>query len=663
MKYFGAQYYPDYTPKADWEKDIRLMKVAGMNVTRMAESSWQNLEPEEGKFEFDWQDEAIQLFEKHEIKVILSTPTYIPPIWMIDKYPEILSVNENNDVVAPGARHHYCFNSIAYLEATDRIVFALGQHFGNHPNVIGWQIHNELGLSTCYCDRCLLAFHQWLEKKYTTIDQLNDEWLVSWSRKFTRFEQIPFPHRQNGEGGHILPLVLNHRQYRSDTIVSFQKRQYDILKPHVGDRWITHNVASGLYLGFNTYDLAEHMDVAGWDNYPDLQGGWRHASISHRLFRGLKSRPHWAMEQICGRIGNDQYAGASPAPGQISRWIWHTYALDGEGILFWLLRSKPGGNWPYWQGILLPNGQTSERYDELKQIGNQLKPVFQAIEQANKKPHAIQVPQPKVAIIFDYEDIWILEREKGDFHFSAINALLDLYQATAKWGLHVDVISSSADLKPYHIVLAPLLARNRDAMNNKLKTFVEHGGIVILGPRSGRYSSGGTLSLDTAPAGLDQISGIEVLDYDILETEVKFIQNTDEQITSKYWVDLIQPTTATPIASILHGRYKKRPLVTWNKTGQGGVFYCGGYLDSKGWENVIDAALAKANIQPYWRLPDDCEAIAYQSVTFLFNHSAKESVVYFPDKYFDLIEQKNIEPGLYWLKPEQTLALERISSE
>ncbi len=659
MKYFGAQYYPDYTPKADWEKDILLMKAAGMNVTRMAESSWQNLEPEEGVFHFDWQDEAIQLFEKHDIKVIMSTPTYIPPIWLVDQYPEILQVNEHNDVVAPGARHHYCFHSQAYLTATDRIAHALGKHFGNHPSIIGWQIHNELGLSTCYCERCLQAFHQWLENKYHSIEQLNEAWLVTWSRKFTRFGQITFPHRQNGEGGHILPLVLNHRQFRSDTIVSYQKRQYDILKRYVGERWITHNVASGLYLGFNSYDLARHLDVAGWDNYPDLQGGWRHASISHRLFRGLTLRPHWAMEQICGRIGNDQYAGASPRPGQISRWIWHTYALDGEGILFWLLRSKPGGNWPYWQGILLPNGQTSERYDELKQIGNQLKPVFQAIEQITKKTKVRQAPQLKVAILFDYEDIWILDREKGDFHFSAINALLDLYQATAKWGLHVDVISSNEDFQDYPIVIAPLLARNRDETTSKLKAYVERGGIAILGPRTGRYTTEGTLSLQDAPAGLNQIAGIDVLDYDILETEVKFNQQTDEILTSKYWIDLIQLRTAIPLASIHNGRYKKRPLVTWNKTSQGGVVYCGGYLDGKGWKLVVDTALAKANIQPYWCLPDDCEAILYQSVTFLFNHSTEERVVYLPDAFFDLIEQKNIEPGLYWLKPEQTLALER----
>ena len=37
---FGAAYYPEYMPDSRLEKDMQMMKEAGMNVLRIAESPW-----------------------------------------------------------------------------------------------------------------------------------------------------------------------------------------------------------------------------------------------------------------------------------------------------------------------------------------------------------------------------------------------------------------------------------------------------------------------------------------------------------------------------------------------------------------------------------------------------------------------------------------------
>ena len=49
---FGAAYYPEYMPYDRLEKDIAMMKRAGMNVLRIAESTWSSLEPEDGRYDF-----------------------------------------------------------------------------------------------------------------------------------------------------------------------------------------------------------------------------------------------------------------------------------------------------------------------------------------------------------------------------------------------------------------------------------------------------------------------------------------------------------------------------------------------------------------------------------------------------------------------------------
>jgi beta-galactosidase len=664
LKYFGAAYYPDYTPREEWERDIALMQQAGMNVTRITESSWQNLEPSAGDFRFTWLEDAVATFAKYQIKVILSTPTYIPPLWLVTQSPDILSIDEDGQTVAPLARHHYCYYSQAYLEATDRIVEAMGQHFGRDENVIGWQIHNELGLSTCYCTRCLTAFHRWLQNKYGTIAQLNAAWLETWSHTFTAFEQVTFPNRPNGEGGHILPLIMDHRQFRSDTMANYQNRQKDILKKYVGDRWITHNSASGMFLGFNTYEMFAELDVAGWDNYPDLQGGWRHASLSHRLFRGLKARPHWALEQICGRIGNDQIAGPSPSPGQIRRWIWHTYAMDAEGILFWLWRSKPGGNWPYWQGILAPNGVPSERYDEISATGNQFKALWPAMMNGiTESAHTPANPSVRAALLLDYDDQWLLAREKGDAQFHPNSTMLDVYEGMMKWGLQVDVLSAHANWQSYPLIVASHHVIERPEVCNKLEQFVRSGGILILGPRTSRYTPQYTLSARKEEAPLHRIAGIQLRDYDIVNVDIRFVHDPEMICKSQYWLDLIETAGAETLATVSSGRYRGKPISTWHSLGQGGVIYVAGYLDFQGWSEVLHIALKKAYLQPYWRVPHACEVIQLGATTFIFNHSLEERVIYIPGPFRDYLSNDMISTGLYWLKPEQILALGRIMDE
>ena len=57
--YFGAAYYPEFWPEARWAVDARMMQKAGVNGVRMAEFAWSALEPEEGRYDFDWLDRAV----------------------------------------------------------------------------------------------------------------------------------------------------------------------------------------------------------------------------------------------------------------------------------------------------------------------------------------------------------------------------------------------------------------------------------------------------------------------------------------------------------------------------------------------------------------------------------------------------------------------------
>ena len=80
----GVDYYPEQWDRSLWEKDVAMMKDAGVKVVRMGEFAWSRLEPQEGKYDFSWLDEIIGLFEKAGIEVFLGTPTNTPPLWLYE---------------------------------------------------------------------------------------------------------------------------------------------------------------------------------------------------------------------------------------------------------------------------------------------------------------------------------------------------------------------------------------------------------------------------------------------------------------------------------------------------------------------------------------------------------------------------------------------------
>src|ERR1700744_1189471 len=82
----GAAWYPEQWPESRWAADVELMEKAHMHVVRVGEFAWTAMEPQEGKYELDWLERAINLAGQHGIYVILGTPTAGPPVWMATQY-------------------------------------------------------------------------------------------------------------------------------------------------------------------------------------------------------------------------------------------------------------------------------------------------------------------------------------------------------------------------------------------------------------------------------------------------------------------------------------------------------------------------------------------------------------------------------------------------
>ena len=363
--YIGADYYPEHWPAARWKEDAKWMREAKFNVVRLAEFAWVFLEPEEGRFEFGWLDEALATLGREGISAILGTPTAVMPAWVARKYPETLAMQRDGTRATWGVRKNNCFTSGAYRLLSERITRAMAEHYAKTPNVIGWQTDNEFGGPVCTCETCRGEFQDWLRAKYQTLDELNRAWGTHfWGHRYGTWGEIQVAM----DGGSFNPsLCLDWNRFVSWLNVRFQRDQVRILRKVCPTHFITHN-----FMGFapdiNYFDLAEDLDHVSWDNYPvwgkpDIPYD---ASAMADLMRGLKRKNFWIMEQTAGPGGWGSF-GRNPRPGEIRKVAYQQLAHGADGQLWFRWRTCTAGREQYWHGLLGHDGKGLRRYKEAAQ--------------------------------------------------------------------------------------------------------------------------------------------------------------------------------------------------------------------------------------------------------------------------------------------------------
>src|SRR5262245_20209974 len=132
----GVDYYPEQWPEERWSVDAQMMAELGLSYVRVGEFAWSLLEPEEGRFQWEWLERTIERLQEEGLQVILGTPTAAPPPWLTSRY-DIFQRNEDGVVKGPGSRRHGCANNPDYRRHTRRIVTALAQQFGQHSVIVG----------------------------------------------------------------------------------------------------------------------------------------------------------------------------------------------------------------------------------------------------------------------------------------------------------------------------------------------------------------------------------------------------------------------------------------------------------------------------------------------------------------------------------------------
>lgn len=188
---FGTAYYPEYMPYERTDQDIAMMKAAGMNTVRIAESTWSTLEPAEGIFDFSYIDRVLEKTEKAGMLVIVGTPTYAVPAWLVRKDPDIMAeTSEGREKY--GHRQIFDLLNPTFRKHAEIVIRKLAAHTAGHKNVTGFQIDNETKHYDNMGRRMQAGFRQYLKEKFVTTERLNEAFgLAYWSNSIYDWEDFP----------------------------------------------------------------------------------------------------------------------------------------------------------------------------------------------------------------------------------------------------------------------------------------------------------------------------------------------------------------------------------------------------------------------------------------------------------------------------------------
>ncbi len=640
---FGAAYYDEYMPYDRIETDFKLMKDAGMNVIRIAESTWSTWEPEDGRFDFTHLRRMLDNAVKYDLKVIVGTPTYAVPSWLVKKYPDIMAVTKDGQFLY-GHRQLTDITNPDYLRYAERMIRRLMEECAGYENIIGFQLDNETRAAGAASPETQKIFVERLKKKYPDINEFNREFgLDYWSNRVDNWEDFPdIRGTINGS------LSAAYKRFLRDVITEFLLWQRSILLEYMRpDQFITHNFdfawdgySCGVQPLVDQINAAEAVDIAGADIYHPTGGKLDGTVISFggMIARSLKKDRYFVLEtQAQGNTAWLSY------PGQLRLHAYSHLASGAASVMYWNWHSIHNAIESYWKGVLSHDLTPGETYREISEWRHEMLPLEKTITgNAGKFDTAILVDSASLAGIEEFP-------AGSDVTYNDVFRWM--HDTLFKMNIECDIVYKDDDWSSYKMLLIPALYSASDAVIEKIRKYAEMGGQVVLGFRSCFSDDEIKIYPDAQPHGMTEAAGMTYDRFTIPEEGMAIRFCEDGEIRSglhahniskkedapeekpictypvRGWMELLRPTNAEVIAVYYHKYWGNVPAVTYSDYGNGGVTYIGCYTDEAALRRIIEKAAGRARINvPVYSFPLIRKTVinaAGDKVKYFFNYSTE----------------------------------------
>ena len=654
---YGAAYYDEYMPYDRLQQDVAMMKKAGINTVRIAESTWSTCEPQEGVFDFSHVERVMDAMEEAGINVIIGTPTYAIPTWMVKSHPDVMAETVKGRGIY-GARQIMDITHPVYRFYAERVIRKLMECTAHRKCVIGFQVDNETKYYGTAGKNVQEKFVKYLRKKFNNdLDAMNHEFgLDYWSNRINAWEDFP-----DVRGTINGSLGAEFEKFQRTLVDEFLSWQADIVNEYRReDQFITHNFdfewrgySYGVQPDVNHYHAAKALTIAGTDIYHPTQDDLTGAEIAFGgdMTRSLKRDNYLVLETEA-----QGYPGWTPYKGQLRLQAYSHLANGANSVMYWHWHSIHNSFETYWRGLLSHDMQENAPYREACIIGNEFSRLGSHLVNLKKKN--------EVAILVSNEALTALKwfgieaTAAGDHGIGYNDVVRWLYDTLFKMNVECDFVWPESDnLDQYKAIFVPALYAAPDELLEKLKQYTANGGTLVATFKTAFTNENVKVSHEMQPHILSNCFGISYQQFtfpkntglsgSIINGTAK---DSDEKAEAKVFMELLMPQEAEVLASYDHYNWKEYAAITKNHYGKGTAIYIGCMTDDNTLKAVLTEALNSAEVEiPEYSWPvivrkgiNDLN----KCVRYILNYSAEEqNVIYHGANGTELFSEESVQDG------------------
>ena len=611
---YGAAYYDEYMPYDRLDKDVEMMKKAGINTVRIAESTWSTCEPQPGVFDFSHVERVMDAMEEAGINVIIGTPTYAVPTWMVKAHPDVLAETVRGRGIY-GARQIMDITHPVYLFYAERVIRELMKLTAHRKCVIGFQLDNETKYYGTAGKNVQEQFVKYIREKFhDDLDALNYEFgLDYWSNRINAWEDFP-----DVRGTINGSLGAEFEKFQRTLVDKFLGWQADIVNEYRReDQFVTHNLdfewrgySYGIQPYVNHLHASQCLTIAGTDIYHPTQDDLTGVEIAFGgdLIRSLKQDNYLVIETEA-----QGFPGWTPYKGQLRLQAYSHLASGAYSVMYWHWHSIHNACETYWKGILSHDFQENATYREACIIGNEFARLGKHLVNLKKKN--------EVAVLVSNEALTALNWFRIQEQAPGADAKSIYYNDVMRWmydtlyhmNIECDFIwPESENLDQYKAIIVPALYAAPDELLIRLNQYVENGGTLIASFKTAFANENVKVSHEVQPHILSNCFGVHYDQFTFpknvgLTGEV-ILKKTDQKgnahPAANVFMELLVSEGAEVLASYEHYNWKDYAAITRNHYGKGQAVYIGCMTDEETLKSVYKAVLPEADVEiPEYHYP------------------------------------------------------------
>ena len=611
---YGVAYYDEYMPYDRLDKDVEMMKKAGINTVRIAESTWSTCEPQPGVFDFSHVERVMDAMEEAGINVIIGTPTYAVPTWMVKAHPDVLAETVRGRGIY-GARQIMDITHPVYLFYAERVIRELMKRTAHRKCVIGFQLDNETKYYGTAGKNVQEQFVKYIREKFhDDLDALNYEFgLDYWSNRINAWEDFP-----DVRGTINGSLGAEFEKFQRTLVDKFLGWQADIVNEYRReDQFVTHNLdfewrgySYGIQPYVNHLHASQCLTIAGTDIYHPTQDDLTGVEIAFGgdLIRSLKQDNYLVIETEA-----QGFPGWTPYKGQLRLQAYSHLASGANSVMYWHWHSIHNACETYWKGILSHDFQENATYREACIIGNEFARLGKHLVNLKKKN--------EVAVLVSNEALTALNWFRIQEQAPGADAKSIYYNDVMRWmydtlyhmNIECDFIwPESENLDQYKAIIVPALYAAPDELLIRLNQYVENGGTLIASFKTAFANENVKVSHQVQPHILSNCFGVHYDQFTFpknvgLTGEVipeKTDQKGNAHPAANVFMELLVSEGAEVLASYEHYNWKDYAAITRNHYGKGQAVYIGCMTDEETLKSVYKAVLPEAGVEiPEYHYP------------------------------------------------------------